>query len=162
MSTCLSCLANSKAFKVSSRGWLQAGLSNIMAACRYQNHILSQIANTQVNIVVNFKPMPKVLGAQWFLEGVLKLVKDLDPNMPYFLSGNSTPAYSLWTLNTLRSSREEAQAWCEEVLHADNLWWSDVNGTTGRQPNLAAPRCLPCGYSSYGKPSLLVHLKENH
>lgn len=33
---------------------------------------------------------------------------------------------------------------------ADNLWWSSVNGTIGNQPNLAAPRCLPCGFRKYG------------
>eukprot|EP00891_Asterochloris_glomerata_P005118 jgi/Astpho2/5118/fgenesh1_pg.00073_%23_16_t len=29
---------------------------------------------------------------------------------------------------------------------SDNLWWSDVQGAVGNQPNLNAPRCLPCGH----------------
>lgn len=36
-------------------------------------------------------------------------------------------------------------------MHADNLWWSSVNGTIGSQPNVEAPRCLPCGHSKYGE-----------
>jgi len=32
----------------------------------------------------------------------------------------------------------------------DNIWWSSVNNTIGSQPNLEAPRCLPCNYSTYG------------
>lgn len=52
----------------------------------------------------------------WFVDNTLKLLKDLDPQMPYIIS--------------------------------DNLWWSDVEGTIGNQPNLRAPRCLPCNHSS--------------
>ena len=31
------------------------------------------------------------------------------------------------------------------------MWWSSINNTIGFQPNLEAPRCLPCNYSTYGK-----------
>lgn len=54
----------------------------------------------------------------WFVGGVLDLLKDLDPDMPYIVT--------------------------------DNLWWSDVEGTIGSQPNFRAPRCLPCNHSISG------------
>ena len=34
---------------------------------------------------------------------------------------------------------------------ADNLWWGSENGSFGFQPNLEAPRCLPCNYSTYAR-----------
>ena len=30
------------------------------------------------------------------------------------------------------------------------MWWSDVEGTIGSQPNVRAPRCLPCNHSTAG------------
>ena len=36
----------------------------------------------------------------------------------------------------------------------DNLWWGSENGSFGFQPNLEAPRCLPCNYTlQYPKPA---------
>ncbi|KAL3145530.1 hypothetical protein ABBQ32_003355 [Trebouxia sp. C0010 RCD-2024] len=54
----------------------------------------------------------------WFTGGVLNLLKDLDPQMPYVIT--------------------------------DNMWWSDVEGAVGSQPNVRAPRCLPCNHSTAG------------
>ncbi|DBA89858.1 TPA: hypothetical protein ACH3X2_004716 [Trebouxia sp. C0005] len=59
----------------------------------------------------------------WFVGGVLDLLKDLDPDMPYVIT--------------------------------DNLWWSDVEGTVGSQPNIRAPRCLPCNHSIKGFEDIL-------
>ena len=38
----------------------------------------------------------------------------------------------------------------ERMPYADHLWWSDTKDTIGRQPNPAAPRCLPCNFTLAG------------
>ena len=48
--------------------------------------------------------------------------------------------------------------WLSTMLPADNLWWSSENGTIGYHPNLEAPRCLPCGYSSYGEATIAISM----
>ena len=93
-----------------------------------------------------------MLLMQWFLEGVLDLVKDLDPEMPYFVTGTIGRLHRL--LHATLCSVLFTVTWTslQLVCATDNLWWSSVNNTIGYQPNLEAPRCLPCGFSKYGKP----------
>lgn len=101
----------------------------------------------------------------WFMDGVLKFLEDLDPDMPYFISG-APPTQSN---NDVASSNPSAHSQtcsllvpvavnlstgisliCDLLmlsfsLGADHLWWSSAPGRASH-PHPGAPRCLPCNY----------------
>jgi len=100
----------------------------------------------------------------FFVDGILELLQDFDPELPYFITGTAltlpcslyycVSCCGLQTTSTICITYDMCQDVASLLTHivchdpADHYWWGDeLNESMNYHPHERAPRCLPCHWS---------------